>query len=359
VLLRRPGVRAIAVVFTLLWGGGFVQAQDYPTFEDVYINDFAGILDDGRETRLRDDLIRLYDRTGVEMVVVTMSTMRAYGHAGEIEPFATGLFNHWGIGNANLDNGVLLLVAKDDRQMRIELGDGYDRAMDARMQRIIDRDILPEFRKGNFGLGIEDGVGAVISILDSGAGVSGPLRFFDQARDGARNLFDQVGNWVYALMAGAAALAFRLYRALVRRRARYCPVDGSRMTLLDEVWDDHQLQKGQITEERLGSVDYDVWDCPACNHVTVEGYRAWFSRYGACRACGFRTVEGTTTILESATTTSTGRKRVDYHCHNCEDRYSVEHTIPRRSQSQSSGSGSSRSSFGGGRSSGGGASGRW
>jgi len=83
----------------------------------------------------------------------------------------------------------------------------------------------------------------------------------------------------------------------------------------------------------------------------------WFSRYGACRACGFRTVEGTTTVLDQATTSSEGRKRIDYHCHNCGDNYSVEHAIPRRSDRSSSGS--RRSSFGGGRSSGGGASGRW
>lgn len=238
--------------------------------------------------------------------------------------------------------------------MRIELGEGYPGSMDARMQRIIDGDILPEFRKGDFGRGIEDGVGAVIDVLDTG---SGPFGLLDQVQDRARGLFDQVGNWIYALLAGAAALAFRLYRAFGRRRARICPVDGSRMVLVGDEWEDNQLQKGQITEERLGSVDYDVWDCPACSHVTVEGYRSWFSRYGACRSCGFRTVEGTTMTLEHATTSSEGRKRIDYRCHNCNDAYSVERSIPRRGES--SGSGSSRSSFGGGRSSGGGASGRW
>jgi uncharacterized protein len=250
----------------------------------------------------------------------------------------------------------MLLVARDDRQMRIELGAGYPRSMDGKMQDIIDDDILPLFRKADFGHGVEDGVGAVVRVLEREFRPPGPLPFLDQAQDRTRDILDQLGAWVFALYAGAAVLAFRLYRAWMRRKPRICPVDGNRMVLLEEDWDDNHLQQGQRTEERLGSVDYDVWDCPACNHLTVEGYRAWFSRYGACRACGFRTVEGTTTVLEHATTTSEGLKRIDYHCHNCNDDYSVTRSIPRKSDSDS---GSSRSSFGGGSSSGGGASGRW
>jgi uncharacterized protein len=330
------------------------KAQDYPAYTDVYVNDFGNLLTDLEETELRNALIDLFDRTGVEAVVVTMTTMKTYGHQGQIEPFATGLFNHWGVGNAARNDGVMVLVAKDDRQMRIELGAGYEPAMDRQMKQIIDREMLPAFRKGQFDQGIEDGVDALILALRARAGQ--PMGFMERALDQASRGTWAVKTLVFSLLAGAGVFIFNLFQSWRRSRPRFCPADGQRMDLLDEVWEDKHLQTGQQTEETLDSVQYDVWDCPACNHVTVEGYKRWFSRYGACNACGYKTMEGDTTIIRHATTSSTGLKRIDYHCHHCQHRYSVDRIISKKSESSS---GSGRSSFGGGRSSGGGASGRW
>ena len=349
----RPLLALICVLMALTCGSA-VRAQDYPAYSDVYVNDFADILTDTEQALIRQDLIRLFDQTGIEAVVVTMATMRSYGHSGQIEPFATGLFNHWFVGNAELNTGVMLLVARDDRQMRIELGKGFDAAMDRQMQGLIDTRLLPEFRKGRFGPGIVAGVAGLMQVLGGDAPTSQPASLFGQVQNGVENLSMTVLGVLAAIAAALAALALRLYQIWRRSRPRFCPVDGQRMDLLAEDVDDSQLQPGQTTEERLNSVDYDVWDCPKCQHVTVEAYRRWFSRYGACRSCGYKTLEGTTTVLREATTSSTGQKRIDYHCHNCSTDYSELKSIPQKSES-----GSSRSSFGGGSSSGGGASGRW
>ena len=286
--------------------------------------------------------------------MVTMATMRAYGYSGQIEPFATGLFNYWAIGNAALNNGVLLLVAKDDRQMRIELGSCYAKSMSARMQKIIDTRLLPQFRQGRFGAGISAGVDDLVQVLLANADVAAPVGFLAPVERSINSLSGIMKAVVVAIGVGILALATRLYQLWRRRYPRVCPVDGQRMDLLDEKRDDSHLQSGQSVEERLGSVDYDVWDCPKCNHVTIEAYYRWFTRYGACRSCGFKTLEGTTRILRVATTSQTGLRLIDYHCHNCSASYSVERTSAKVSES-----GSSRSSFGGGSSSGGGASGRW
>ncbi len=358
-MAARPAFRLLLWLWGLCLLAGLqlpAMAQNYPEYDEVYVNDFDGLIDAAREDRIRAYLTGLYDSRGIEFTVVTLTGMDRYGHYGEIEPFATALFNRWGVGDASRNDGVMLLVAKDDRQMRIELGAGYASAKDREMKRIIDGTILPRFRRDDYAGGIEEGVREVIRNLTGSYPYLEPQSFGERVTGWLRRTTDTLGLWLYAVLAGAAGLLFRLYVAWQRRRPRNCPEDGSRMTLLDEAWDDNHLQQGQITEERLGSVQYDVWDCPACNHLTVEAYRAWFSRYGACRSCGFRTMEGTTTTLEYATTSSEGRKRIDYRCHNCNDGYSVERTIPRKSESSS---GSSRSSFGGGRSSGGGASGRW
>ena len=347
-------VRALLCLVLALALGSIAVAQDYPAHGDVYVNDFADILTNTEQGRIRQDLIRLFDQTGIEAVVVTLGTMRTYGHDGQIEPFATGLFNHWGVGNAALDTGVMLLVARDDRQMRIELGQGFDPALDRQLQRLIDTRILPEFRNGRFGPGIMAGVNGLIAALATGTTAPQPAGLLGQVKSGVESLSTTALSVLAGIAAGLAALAMRFYQMWQRSRPRICPVDGHRMELLGEELDDSQLQPGQTTEERLNSVDYDVWDCPKCQHVTVEAYRRWFNRYGACRACGYKTLEGTTTVLREATTSSAGQKRIDYHCHNCAEFYSELKSIPQTSES-----GSSRTSFGGGRSSGGGASGRW
>lgn len=335
-------------------------AQSFPAYSDVYIDDFAGLLTEAEKTAIRVRLVDLYDKTGIEAVVVTMRTMRQYGHDGQIEPFATGLFNAWGVGDAARDDGVMVLVAKDDRQMRIELGSGYPAAMDAEMQRIIDHFMLPAFRLNRFGPGISAGVEDLVRVLEVNAGVGKPFTLWERAQRRFQTASAAVLTMLTA--AGVAVLSggLRLIQILRRRRPRFCPVDGTRMDLMDEVADDSRLQPGQTIEERLGSVDYDVWHCAACQHVTIESYRRWFSGYGACRSCNYRTLQGTTTIVVEASSTSAGLKRINYQCHNCGDNWVESRIIPQLSSSGSgSGSGSGRSSFGGGSSSGGGASGRW
>ena len=121
--------------------------------------------------------------------------------------------------------------------------------------------------------------------------------------------------------------------------------------------DDEHLDGGQRLEEFLKSVDYDVWHCPDCGHMTIKRYLGWFSGYSTCPDCNYRTLETTSTVLQPATKTRSGRKRVDYECRNCRYTDSEIRTIPKISDKSSSGS--SRSSFGGGSSSGGGASGSW
>ena len=91
--------------------GGQIDERGYngtpiPGFREVYVNDYADLLDDNAEARIRGNLIELYDRTGIEMTVLTIESMGTYGYEGTIESFATRLFNTWGIGNATRNDGV-------------------------------------------------------------------------------------------------------------------------------------------------------------------------------------------------------------------------------------------------------------
>ncbi len=348
-------IRLFTLLFVLLLPTLPLTAQTYPDYDEVYVNDFGNLLTIGQESSIRDQLKVLRNETGIEFTVVTIGLMSDYGYVGAIEPFATGLFNYWGVGNAARNDGVMMLVSRYDREMRIEVGSGYGNAKDAPMKRIIDKTIIPYFRQDDYGVGIEKGVAAVIHDL-TGAW-PGEDTVAQKAKGTTSRFFSALGYFLYPIGAGLAGLGYWLYRRAKRYRARRCPIDGSKMQMLAEHWDDQHLKPGQLREEQLESVDYDVWECPKCQHRKIEAYEAWFNKYGACRSCRYRTLEGETTILQSATTSSTGRKRIAYTCLNCDDSYAVEKVIPKVSKSSSSSSGGS--SFGGGSSSGGGASGSW
>ena len=126
-----------AVAFEGAAGADVLSAGAFnvPGHQELYVNDYADLLDAEAEARVRGHLIELYEHTGVEMTVLTIENMGGYGHQGAIEPFATRLFNTWGIGHSVRNDGVLVLVSRFDREMRIELGKAYGRSRDDDMQR--------------------------------------------------------------------------------------------------------------------------------------------------------------------------------------------------------------------------------
>jgi uncharacterized protein len=166
--------------------------------------------------------------------------------------------------------------------------------------------------------------------------------------------------WLFWLpLAGALPLGvgslvgFRTWRRYRRRR---CPECATRMVRLTETEDDALLAKGQLAEERIGSVDYDVWSCTACSHHFTLRYPRWLSQYAKCPQCSNRTKSSTDHTITAATTTSTGSARVVEACAFCTFTHEYTKVLPKIVESSSSGSDSSSgSSFGGG-SSGGGAS---
>jgi uncharacterized protein len=161
-----------------------------------------------------------------------------------------------------------------------------------------------------------------------------------------------------------------------KRNLRYAPRISEKsqktMVRLDEVKDDLFLEKGQILEESIGSVDYDVWFCEESNDVKIYAYESMFTSYTKCPSCSYKTkFLESDTVLVSSTCTSSGRGVRNFACKNCNYKNSENYTIPQRDCTKSSGSSSgssyrsssssssSSSSFGGGRSGGGGAGGSW
>ena len=138
----------------------------YPAREDQFVNDYAELLTASDAAEVRAALTDLQATHTIEAVVVTIGSISDYATGDTtLESFATGLFNAWGIGDAAKNNGVLLLVAVNDRQVRVELGAGYGSGPRQEMQAVIDRYLLPKFRASDYSGGILIGTRALIAKL--------------------------------------------------------------------------------------------------------------------------------------------------------------------------------------------------
>ena len=141
-----------------------VWAQSTPEFPELTgrVVDQAGILSPEVEARL-GKMLQAHEQASTEqVVVVTLPNLQGF----PIEDFGYQLGRHWGIGQEGEDNGALLIVAKEERKIRIEVGYGLEgRLTDADSSVIINRIITPAFRQGDFQAGIFNGAAAMIQVL--------------------------------------------------------------------------------------------------------------------------------------------------------------------------------------------------
>lgn len=134
----------------------------WPSPDSGYVTDHANLLSKEQHEKIEQWLYKAEKEQGVEIIVVTVASMQSYtGTPRTIEQFATGLFNRWGIGDRDRNNGVLILVSPGDRKARIELGAGYRRTRDADSQAIM-KSMVAEFKSGDYQDGITTGVKSVL-----------------------------------------------------------------------------------------------------------------------------------------------------------------------------------------------------
>lgn len=140
--------------------------------------DNANVLSPEQRDILEQQLVALDDSTSNQICIVTIPTLDDY----PIEDYAVSLFRSWGIGNKKTNNGVLILVAARDRKMRIEVGYGLEGAIpDITTASIIDNDMKPSFKNGNFYQGLSK---AVNSLSKAAAGEYKVAREKKNNRDG-------------------------------------------------------------------------------------------------------------------------------------------------------------------------------
>ncbi|MBX7166160.1 MAG: TPM domain-containing protein [Pirellulales bacterium] len=394
------------------------------------VHDFAGVIpaDEGRQLEALCQEVE--QQTTAQVAIVTVPSLDGV----TVEEYATELFKEWGIGKRDVNNGILLLVAPNERRIRIEVGYGLEPLLtDGLCGEIRDQAILPAFRQLDYAGGIRAGADRIVDVLRAnpqaakGYPGSGPYLLSTVRQEAlvaigvaiaaaillivvslfaaARRKFStwyfvaaafavvviwgiavsltlrlQPARrpWVWlgsagALVAGSMWQHWRKYR---RYGPRGCSKCGTPFELLGEQADDEHLNEVQRLEEKIGSVDYDVWYCPACLHADTEAYINYFSNFSRCPKCQYRTFkEGPQQTIRAATTLTSGLARVEGRCVHCNHKTLREIVLPRLAVVSSGGSSGSSfgsssfgggssssgggSSFGGGSSGGGGASGSW
>lgn len=380
-------MRALLIAVVLTCGAIFspLEAAEIPAQTGV-ITDRLGVLTaaEAREIERSADQLR---QAGGELALLLQSRSGQADHRA----YATEVFNRWQLGSTTAHRGVLIYLALDDRAAEIILGVGIDGdAAVAAADRIMQQQMVPRLRQGQVGAAMVaaaqrvalDIAGPALPapaqiqpLLAEGGQVAPvePQVEYDAdpaARRGkvvdtppAQSSPSLRPEWLFG--AGGAlgllgVICWPLYRWWRRRSPPRCPHCRLSMELLDEAADDLHLNEVERSEERLRSVDYDVWHCLRCRQVQKRRYGAWFTSYNRCPRCRGVTQQTRKTTLQAATRHSTGLLRIDEDCQHCGHHASSTRVLPMLPTPSSSThrSGGGRSS-GGVRSAGRGASGRW
>lgn len=146
----------------LLFPSIAVYAQEVP-FLGGRVNDYAEILSSNTISELNGKLKAFEDSTSNQIAVLTINTLEG----ADLEEYSIKVAQTWKLGQKGKDNGVLLLVVKDDRKVRIEVGYGLEGTLtDALCSVIIQRGILPKFRNQDYDGGVEAGVASILGAIN-------------------------------------------------------------------------------------------------------------------------------------------------------------------------------------------------
>ena len=425
---RGSVVGIIAFLMALLMSAG-LYAQNPASLPnpnlgnpDNYVCDPQHQLAPGTVSYVNKTIAEVRRKTTAEIAVAVVNNLDGM----EVQDYAYELFRHWGLGKKDKNNGVLLLIARGDRKCFIQVGSGLEGVLpDISCANIINRFIIPPLRNGkNLNQAVAGGVNEIALVISDpavaeevksnlGSSATGRFESLDsevfmefiilvvgcvflftlilfiidltttRKRDNYRRAMtwkSHMGTywWGVGLSLGLALpitlLAYWMYRR-ARDVKEICDTCGAKMNKLSEVDDNAFLSDSQDFEEKLGTVDYDVWLCPDCGTVARFPYVEKQLKYKKCPSC--QTIAMNLVmdkVVVPATTTRQGHGERLYECQYCHHKQREGYVIPKKSNDaailgamaagamlggRSGGGGGFGGGFGGGSTSGGGAGGSW
>lgn len=164
--MRLPGARLLACLagLFLLSGAGLAGAEDLQPIPQLTapVTDLSGTLSADQRGQLIAKLAAFEAQKGAQIAVLLVPTVKPEA----IEQYSIRVAEAWKLGRKGVDDGVLLLIAKQDKKLRIEVGYGLEGALnDATAKRIISETITPRFKQGDFYGGIDAGLDVIIKVV--------------------------------------------------------------------------------------------------------------------------------------------------------------------------------------------------
>jgi uncharacterized protein len=154
---------APALLFALLWLSGLVHAEVAVPPLSARVTDLTSTLDAAQKQQLETRLAQFEAKKGAQIAVLLVQTTQPE----TIEQYGIRVVEAWKLGRKGIDDGVLLLIAKDDRTLRIEVGYGLEGVLpDAVVKRIIAETITPHFKLGNYYAGIATGIEQLVAVIE-------------------------------------------------------------------------------------------------------------------------------------------------------------------------------------------------
>jgi uncharacterized protein len=354
-----------AVVISIPISVQAISIRDVPNprQQGRWVTDRAEILDQPTEDRLNAMISTLERQNGTEIAVVTVPETIP---AASPKQFATTLFNYWGIGKKEQNNGVLFLISKNDRRVEIETGYGIQPILpNAKVGEIIKAQVTPRFKQEDYNGGTLAGTSALIAALrGSTAGVANVVMTAPGGltSSAASGLGKQ--SWLHHLNAygfeslvlvlgsigGSGSLfAIFTYRKLRRQRlfndvflkpmkqsraageqyyeensvcSPYCNQCKAKLEKTDKATLLSLLTPPQLVARTLGSVKFLAWHCPNCQAdmhagIHVRAYVWNLDRFSKCLACQELTMKREVRVLRKATTQGKDSQEVMETCQCC------------------------------------------
>lgn len=137
-------------------------ADDVPSYSS-YVNDYAGVISEKDKSSMEEVAKEVEEKTGAQIAVLTVKSMSPYT---SIDEFGMAVAEKWKVGEKDKDTGIILILAMEERKVRIEVGYGLEGIInDAKAGRILDNTMMPYFRGGDFGAGLRRGVLKIADII--------------------------------------------------------------------------------------------------------------------------------------------------------------------------------------------------
>ncbi|RNL54912.1 TPM domain-containing protein [Pedobacter jejuensis] len=144
-------------LFSLLFAVAF--AQDFPAKPSTLVNDYSNVLSASQKQALEQKLVSFNDSSSTQIAIAIVKSVGDY----DINEYAVELGRKWGVGQSGKNNGIMIVVAVGDRKISIQTGYGVEGALpDIYAKRIIDNDIKPNFKAGDYYAGLDAGTTSII-----------------------------------------------------------------------------------------------------------------------------------------------------------------------------------------------------